>query len=94
MTTIHARCRNGAAILPGMALILLTLVAQSAAKPVLRVETDPQSPAIAFLSWDTEGGEQARMNLLRSGSVIRVRIAGEWLETEKLQSVSQSKGSR
>jgi hypothetical protein len=88
MTMIHARCPNGAAILPGMALILLTLAAQSAAGPVLRVETDPQSPAIAFLSWDTEGGEQARMNLLRSGSVIRVCIAGEWLEAEKLPSVS------
>jgi hypothetical protein len=99
MTMIHARWRNNAAILPGMALIMLTLASQSVAGPVLRVETDPQSPAIAFLSWDTEGGEQARMNLLRSGSVIRVCIAGEWLEAEKLQSeklpsVSPSKGSR
>ena len=99
MTTIHARWRNGAAILPEMALIVLTMVAQSAARPVLRVETDPQSPAIAFLSWDTEGGKQARMNLLRSGSVIRVCIAGEWLQSEKLPSEelpaeNQSKRSR
>ena len=94
MTTIHARWRNSAAIAPGMALIVLTLAAQSAAKPVLRVETDPQSPAISFLSWDTEGGKQARMNLLRSGSVIRVCIAGEWLQSEKLPSVGRSKGGR
>ena len=92
MTTIHARWRNNAAVLLGMTLIVLTLAAQCAAEPVLRVETDPQSPAISFLSWDTEGGEQARMNLLRSESVIRVRIAGEWLQSEKLQSVSQSEG--
>ncbi len=70
MTMIHTRWRNNAAILPGMALILLTLAAQSTAGPVLRVETDPQSPAITFLSWDTEGGKQARMNLLRFYSTV------------------------
>lgn len=93
MTTIHTRWRNSVAILPGMALIGLTMVAQSAAKPILRVETDPQSPSISFLSWDTESGKQTRMNLLRSESVLRLLIAGEWLQSEKLQPVSQFKGN-
>jgi hypothetical protein len=93
------RWQNSAAILLQMILITLTLVARSAARPVLHVEIDPMSPAIAFLSWDTEGGKQARINLLRSGSVIRVCIAGEWLQSEKiqfekLQSENQSKRSR
>ncbi len=52
--------------------------------PVIEVRTVSGTAAgatgIVFLSWDTEGGEKVRTNLLRSGSAVRVqRLAdGVW----------------
>lgn len=36
-------------------------------QPVLRVEADCRSATLPFLSWDTEGGDRAKNNLLRAG---------------------------
>ncbi len=94
MNVICIKLPNGAVILACLTLVVTALAAWPAwGKPELRVETDPQSPSITFLSWDTEGGKQARMNLLRSGSAVRVRIAGAWFEADQLQSESASDGS-
>ena len=38
--------------------------------------TDEISPGISFLSWDTEGGEKAAVNLLRAGNAVRVQFRG------------------
>ena len=48
--------------------------------PVVRFETDPSRARIPLLSWDTEGGGQARKNLLRAGSAVglRVKLHGQW----------------
>jgi hypothetical protein len=60
----------------------------SGAKPMLRVETDPGRASITVLSWDTEGGERARRNLLRANSsiVLRVKLSGTWTTSGDLMS--------
>lgn len=47
---------------------------------VVRAEADPARAAIPFLSWDTEGGDRARTNLLRdrAGVALRVFDGGRW----------------
>ncbi len=45
---------------------------------VVRLETDPARALIPVLSWDTEGGDRARMNLLRAPVELRIRRDGEW----------------
>ena len=48
--------------------------------PVVRFEPDPTRARIPLLSWDTEGGDHARNNLLRTGSAVglRVKLNGQW----------------
>ena len=43
-------------------------------------------PEVAFLSWDTEGGDRAATNLLRTGQAVtpRVRVSGQWLSAPDL----------
>jgi hypothetical protein len=57
-----------------------------AADPVLRLQTAETRAEIAFLSWDTEGGDRAETNLLRSGQGVtsRVRVSGQWLSAAAL----------
>jgi hypothetical protein len=57
-----------------------SLAGTASSNPILRIETDPKLPLIRVLSWDTEGGERARTNLLRNGAglSLRIRAAGEW----------------
>jgi hypothetical protein len=52
----------------------------SAVNPLFRIELDTQHAQITALSWDTEGGDRARTNLLRLNSplVLRVRFGGIW----------------
>ncbi|MHB8866133.1 MAG: alpha-L-rhamnosidase-related protein [Pirellulaceae bacterium] len=52
-----------------------------AAEPLLRLQLAPQGPEVAFLSWDTEGGDKVQRNLLRSDQAmtLRVRTGGQWL---------------
>ena len=41
---------------------------------ILKFETSPDHASIRFLSWDTEGGDRAQRNLLRSGPGITLRV--------------------
>ncbi|MBI2516305.1 MAG: hypothetical protein HYV95_05255 [Opitutae bacterium] len=47
---------------------------------VFRLEADPVHARIPVLSWDTEGGDRARMNLLRADTAVglRVKMDGQW----------------
>ena len=45
---------------------------------VVRVETDAIHALIPVLSWDTEGGNRAQMNLLRGPIALRVREGAKW----------------
>ena len=47
--------------------------AAGSAESVLRVETDAKLARVPVLSWDTEGGNQTRLNLLRAPAELRVR---------------------
>ncbi|MBI3853547.1 MAG: hypothetical protein HY298_25160 [Verrucomicrobia bacterium] len=65
------------------AIILLGLsprVLAADANAVLRLEADPARARLPVLSWDTEGGDRARVNLLRTGTAIglRVKVNGQW----------------
>jgi hypothetical protein len=53
-------------------------------RTVMRLETSPSRAQVPFLSWDTEGGDRAQTNLLRTQSplTIRVRLDGEWQSVE------------
>lgn len=60
--------------------VILSMLVTPTAKASVRVETHATSPAISVLSWDTEGGDRAKLNLLRRDSPVslKVRIAGKW----------------
>jgi hypothetical protein len=64
----------------------------SDAQPVLRVESDAQRAQISFLSWDTEGGDRAKTNLLRLNSpvVLRVRVGGVWRTSDEMEMRTQN----
>ena len=55
-------------------------------KPVFRVEADLARARISALSWDTEGGDRARVNLLRPGMSVRLLIksGGQWRASDSL----------
>ena len=64
------------------------VVAEDAkAKATFLVQTDPARARISFLSWDTEGGNRAKVNLLRSLSSVGLRIkqSGDWRDVNKLE---------
>jgi hypothetical protein len=45
----------------------------AAAQPALRIDADCQLARLPFLSWDTEGGDRAKKNLLRAGVSLKRR---------------------
>ena len=55
-------------------------------EPILLAELDTTHASINALSWDTEGGNKARVNLLRSNSSIalRIRVGGKWIASNEL----------
>ncbi|MGA3324856.1 MAG: hypothetical protein ABSF45_10310 [Terriglobia bacterium] len=50
---------------------------QSGSGAVVRLETDLHRPLITALSWDTEGGDRVRTNLLRANNGVGLRIRAE-----------------
>jgi hypothetical protein len=55
--------------------------------PIIEIRTDATAPGLAYLSWDTEGGEKVATNLLRAGSAVRVQalVEGVWLDTKTIE---------
>src|SRR5271157_1328640 len=62
--------------------------------PVIHLELDSGRAAVLFLSWDTEGGDRARTNLLRAKSplVLRARIGNQWYSSGNVQASRQDAG--
>ncbi len=60
----------------------------------LRADPDPKRALVRALSWDTEGGERLRVNLLRKGTGVglRVRDSGQWGEGIDLPTEAQTSG--
>ena len=95
---------------PGLLRTFLTLVCvlasfpgvtAFAAKPnegsksVFRVDPDSTRAGIGVLSWDTEGGDRTRVNLLRSGTSVRLLIksAGQWRASDSLEAEVEKLGA-
>lgn len=68
--------------------------ATAPAAPILRVVADPRRALVTELSWDTEGGERSRVNLLRrnAGVGVRVRLGGQWHEGIDLPAEAATSG--
>ncbi len=51
---------------------------------VFHFEASERQPGLTFLSWDTEGGERKKINLLRPGSALRLRLKvdGQWQDAD------------
>jgi hypothetical protein len=62
------------------------------AKAVLRVEPDARLAQVPFLSWDTEGGDRAKANLLRAPIDIRLRNGEGWISSKSLSVKRESLG--
>lgn len=62
--------------------------------PILKFESSPDHASIPFLSWDTEGGDRAQRNLLRSGPGVtfRVKVGDVWREAVELPTRKRAKG--
>jgi len=60
--------------------------------PKASFAADPQLPVVRFLSWDTEGGDRAVTNLLRSipGLSLRLKVAGVWTDAASYPTVTDS----
>jgi hypothetical protein len=63
------------------------------ANSILRIEPDSQRCWVPALSWDTEGGERFRRNLLRKGTGLglRVRTGGQWKNGVDLPTVASGR---
>src|SRR5690349_4513823 len=59
----------------------------------LRLDVNPTHASIPFLSWDTEGGDRAQRNLLRSGPgvTLRVKDGDAWREALDLPARQHAK---
>ena len=56
------------------------LAAEPEAVGTVKITPAASGPGFAFLSWDTEGAAQTKLNLLRANaeSVFQVEHAGKW----------------
>jgi hypothetical protein len=81
----------------GVVLLAFSAFAAFIRHPVLGFEADAKYPGITFLSWDTEGGERVKTNLLRLQTAVKLRFKmdDQWLEGDKLETqVFKEKNTR
>ncbi|MEP6664767.1 MAG: GH116 family glycosyl hydrolase, partial [Verrucomicrobiota bacterium] len=64
----------------GLSLGLPNKINAAETKTVYRLETDAVHARIPVLSWDTEGGNRAKLNLLRTNTSVglRIKVNGQW----------------
>ena len=75
---------------PTLAVLMMFVSTLAAAPPVARVDLDPSDQAITFLSWDTEGGQRVKTNLLQGvgrapGSSMRAAAGGGGIVTISIE---------
>jgi len=62
--------------------MMIELSAQGApnqeSSSILRIQSESEQAALSYVSWDTEGGTRATMNLLRAPVVLQVEKNGNW----------------
>ena len=74
----------GATVALPMLDAMTPLCAATTPKAVLRIEPDAKLAQIPILSWDTEGGERTKMNLLRAPVELRLRSGAQWRAAKDL----------
>jgi hypothetical protein len=86
MTKLGRAVRRIVSIFLG-ALMFMETSALAGDRSGLRWAGDPSHPAITYLSWDTEGGERVKTNLLQPGSSVKLRLKvdGQWLDGDKVE---------
>jgi len=64
-------------------------------KSVFRLEMDSTCARINLLSWDTEGGDRTRVNLLRPGTGVRLLIkwGGQWRPSDSFEAQVERRGA-
>jgi hypothetical protein len=69
-------------------------LARKDAEPMLRICPDAERAQVQILSWDCEGGDRARTNLLRPGATLclRVRMQGVWHSSGDIDSKGRNVG--
>src|SRR5437773_2555550 len=76
-------------IIHAIGLLVMSTAQAISTEPtaVLRVETDPARAGISVLSWDTEGGIRAQLNLLRKQTAVslRIKMSDRWRAGEAFQ---------
>jgi hypothetical protein len=86
---LRACAATAAIVSHGPSWALSSAASSAATPPIVRMETDPALPLVPILSWDTEGGDRLRTNLLRSpGLRLRIRPGAEWLEATELSATA------
>lgn len=63
---------------------LVGLEAGSGGNPVVRLEARADKARVDFLGWDTEGGDRARVNLLRRPAQLRLLLDSRWKSSQNL----------
>ncbi len=53
--------------------------------PEFRIEPDARSPQISYLSWDTEGGDRSKLNLLYAPVRLELQVNSVWKKAEELE---------
>lgn len=53
--------------------------------PIVRLDARGDRAMIESLGWDTEGGNRAQLNLLRSPVVLRARVGDRWYSSPQLE---------
>jgi len=67
--------------------------AATAGQPVLRIEADCRSATLPLLSWDTEGGDRAKCNLLRAAVSLKQLTAKSSVKPANLTGEGQRQGA-
>ena len=67
--------------------------AAATGQPVLRVEADCRSTTLPLLSWDTEGGDRAKCNLLRAAVSLQQLTAKSSVKPANLTGEGQRQGA-
>src|SRR5690349_13174075 len=61
----------------GLIAFVLAMLPTRLAMSTAQVHVEGAGKSLTFLSWDTEGGKRAEMNLLRMSAAVQVRGAKE-----------------
>jgi len=63
------------------------------APPVIRIECGVHKAVIKSLGWDTEGGNRAKHNIIKSPVILKLLVDGNWLSSENMDATVSINGN-